>query len=189
MQNLKKSIAFLIILTSLVSCGGKTKKENLSENKGSTETPVEEAPAIASYDLTEKGIPTIIQAPSGAEIKKGMGGAEVDGVKTTSLLISNGKFKLEVNMDSEASGMSLEELVAYYKEVSEEDEGFEIVKEEANGFIYKTAIGGDVDYFVDYIKMNDKGESIEMNSGFSMSEYSLEEAEKIFEAAKTATWK
>lgn len=181
----------LACLTSsllLVSCGGGN-KEKSSDANTDTQSNVEAPVATTeTYDLTAQGIPTKIIGPAGATIGKGMSGMEIDGVTTTSLLISKGKFKLEVNMDSEASGRDLAGLIDYYKDLDSTDDGFEMIKEEANGYIYKSVFEGEVDYGIRYIKMNDKGEAVEMCSGFMIDSYKIEDAEALFEAAKTATW-
>jgi len=186
---IKLTLVLLLSTLVLVSCGGTT-NDKIAENATSTETQEtnKESTGPQNYDLSEKGIPTVIQIPYGAKIGKGMSGGEIDGVKTTSISIKKDKFNLEVNMDSEPSGKNLAELIAWYKEVDAEDENFEIIKEDANGYIYKFSYEGEVDYGLSYAKMNEKGEAIEMTTGFSLSSFSLEDVETMYEAAKTATW-
>ena len=183
---MKRKLVTISVIASLflASCGG---GESSADGSGAgTEAA---AATTASYDLTEKGIPTVIEGPSGANIGKGMSGGEIDGVKTTSLSLTVDKFKMEINMDSEPSGRTLPELIQFYKEISQDDEGFEVVKEDANGFIYKSTLDGAVNYQFHFIKMNESGSALEMTTAFSISDYTLEEVEKMYEAAKTATWK
>lgn len=175
------AITCLIVSLFITSCGG-------GEKSKEEEKAVVEVSGPAIYDLTSQGIPTSIEAPAGASVKDGMSGGEIDGVKTTSVLIDKDMFKLEVNMDSESSGRDLAGLMEFYKDLDSGDEGFEIVKEEANGYIYKSVTMGDTSYMVRYIKINANGEALEMESGFSIPDYTLEDAEKIFAAAKAATW-
>lgn len=182
----KNTLVIFSLISSLIlaSCGG----NNNSSSSASKETIADNQTAT-SYDLSDKGIPTSIEGPEGATVGKGMSGGEIEGVKTTSLSISKGKFKLEVNMDSESSGRTLEGLIAYYKELRMEEKGFELIKEDANGFIYKSLIVDETDYDFMYIKMNEEGIALEMTAGFSFSNYSLEDIEKMYEAASKATWK
>jgi len=176
-------ITISIFITSCIGNIGNDKKDrNQNVNLETLETEV--------YDLTSRGIPTTIEGPAGATISNGMSGGEYDGFVTTSLLIDGGNLKLEVNIDSQPSGRSLAELITWYKELDRDNENdqFEIIREETDGYIYKSVVMGDPSYLIRHIKMNSKGEALEMESGFSFPDYTLEEAEKILEFAKTATW-
>ncbi len=184
-KNTLVTISYIFSLF-LISCGGNNSNSSSVDSK---KTVADTPAAVASYDLSDKGIPTSIEGPAGAKVRKGMSGGEIDGVKTTSLSISKDMFKLEVNMDSEASGRTLEELVTYYKELWQDEKGFEIVKEDANGFIYKTTDDGETNYSFDYIKMNEKGIALEITTGFALSNFTQEDIEKMYQAAQKATWK
>ncbi|WP_108809184.1 hypothetical protein [Aquimarina spinulae] len=182
----KNTLVIISFIFSLIlaSCGG---KNNTTSND--SEETIAETSAVASYDLSEKGIPAIIEGPIEATIGEGMGAGEIDGIKTISLGITKDKFKLEINMDSAPSERTLDELVAFHKELSQEEEGFELIKEDSNGFIYKTTEDGETNHNFNYVKMNEKGDALEMTTGFSLVNYTLEEVEKMYEAAKKATWK
>ena len=170
--NLKFFTVLAIALSFLLtSCGGEEKSS--------------EPAKIVDFDLSEKGIPVIVKAPEGAEVKKGMMNAS-DGERTiVSWEVKKDKFKLEVNFDSDAQGLSAADLVAFHMKNAKEEEGFELVKEEANGFIYKTVTSGDANYSFNYAAVKD-GVSVEFAPGFSLSDFTLEEAQLMYDNAKLA---
>jgi hypothetical protein len=181
------SICFIFSLC-LVSCG-RNSNNNTDTSTGGEETDTKTS-ALTTYDLSKKEIPVIIEGPEGASVEDGMmGEVEIEGVKTISVVIIKDGFKLEVSMESEPSGETLEESVAFLKEISQEEVGFELIREESNGFIYKTTEDGETNHDFNYVKMNEKGEAIKMTTGFSLTNYSLKDVEKIYKAAKKATWK
>ncbi len=181
----------IAISFALASCGGETTEttnndetENTSDTENSTES--EEASGPAEYDLSEKGIPVVVTAPAGAEITKGMLAGEIDGTMNYSWDIKKDNFGLEVSMWDTEDGYTIEEAVAEDKEINAEEEGFEIVSEEANGYIYKYTIEGDEDYSFYYVKEKN-GRLIEFTTALNlMDEYTLEDVQAMWAAAVAA---
>ncbi|MDH5415569.1 MAG: hypothetical protein OEW87_15640, partial [Flavobacteriaceae bacterium] len=186
-----KKLKFIIPLFSiifLINCGNTSNKE---ATKSSKESNIEVESATienAEYDLTSKGIPVIITGPAGAEIKDGIGNMEFDGIKTINYNITKGNFNLSVTMTDEDTeeGYAAELLSDAKMYVEEEDNFRGYIKEEANGFIYKieTEDGDDYNFYYQF----EKGSRIiEFEAGLNIfSEYTLEEIETIYSAAKTA---
>ena len=173
---------FAIILS--IGCGA-------ASNDGATESNNEEDAVTlenADYDLTSKGIPVIITGPSGAEIKEGLGNMEFEGFKEINYNVTKDKFDLSVSMSNiVAEEGYAAELLSDARMFAEEDEDFGgFIKEEANGFIFKikTEDGDDYNFYYQFEK---DAKVIEFEAGLNIfSEYTLEEIETIYGAAKTA---
>ncbi len=157
-------------LLFLASCGG-----------SSDSTPA----VMADLSLADKGIPITISAPEGAEVKKGMLTGEMDGVKIINQTVKKDKFNLDITMFDTDNEKTVEELVASDKEVSGEDDGFEIITEDANGYLYKTVSDGTTDFSFYYCVIKDN-RAIEFTTGLSFSEFSQANVETMMGAAKSA---
>lgn len=132
------------------------------------------------------GIPVTVSVPEGAEVKKGMMGGEVDGVKLYNVEIKKGNFMLDVSMLDEESEETLAESIESYKEIAAEDDDFSsFVAEEANGFIYEMVVDGEKSYGFDYILEKDD-RHIEFTQGLSMEDFTMAEVKAMFAAAKSA---
>jgi hypothetical protein len=142
--------------------------------------------ANAQVDLSSKGIPIKISSPAGATVNNGMGMAEMDGVKTINYEVKKGSFILDVSMDDEDMWQEPSEYLSDAKEFASEEEGFELISEEANGFIYKLSIDGDPDYNFYYLKTKNN-RAIEFEAGLNMTaEFTLDQVKRMFTVAKGA---
>jgi hypothetical protein len=173
----------VFVLTILVACGGGETKETTDNSETTTETVDENA--TAEYDLNANGIPVVVTCPAGAEVKKGMGNAEIDGVKTINYEVAKDDFRLDVTYTTGAE-YAKNELLADAKQFAKEEDGFvEFVSEEDLGFIYKLKTEDGDDYSFYYLLLKN-AEPIEFGKGFSLSVFSLEQIKELYEVAKAA---
>lgn len=178
-------LSFVVIAMAFtIACGGSENTENTGNN---TETTVDNTTETGSveYDLSANEIPVIVTAPAGAEVKKGMGNAEMDGVRTINYEVVKDMFKLDVTYTND-EGYDKAELLATAKNFAREEEEFvEFVSEEDLGFIYKLKTEDGDDYSFYYLLLKDT-KPIEFGKGFSLSVFSLEQIKELYAAAKTA---
>ena len=178
MKNYFLSIV-VIVMGFLVACGG----SNPDKTKNDQETTTNES-ATTEYDLTANEIPVIVNAPAGAEIKKGIGNGEIDGIRTIDYEVVKGAFKLDVNYT--VSDYDKAELLTDAKQFAKEEEGFaEFVSEEEMGFIYKLNTEDGEDYSFYYLLMKNN-KPIEFGTGLSFVPFTLDQVKVMYEAAKAA---
>ncbi len=169
-------------LAFLIACGGGETSEN-TDNNENVENIDEKA--TAEYDLNSNGIPVVVTCPAGAEVKKGMGNAELDGIKTINYEVVKDDFKLDVTYTT-GDEYAKEDLLADAKELAKEEDGFvEFVSEEDLGFIYKLKTEDGDDYSFYYLLLKD-AQPIEFGKGFSLSVFTLDQIKKLYEVAKSA---
>ena len=183
----KQSILLSVLIVAMFSfyaCNGEKQQTNDTQ-VASVEQPSSQETAMSEFDLSDRGIPIKVKAPVNVEIKKGMGAGEMDGAKIYSCLLQKDKFRLEIDMWDAQIENTVPELIQDHKDIVIEDEGFEIVKEEENGFIYKTKNEDGDNFNFYYVKMKDQ-KAIEFGSGLNFSNYTLEQIETLYEAAKNA---
>ncbi|MCJ8291682.1 MAG: hypothetical protein HRT58_04845 [Crocinitomicaceae bacterium] len=143
--------------------------------------------SVRNVDLSSKGIPITVDAPTGSVIKGGvLNGMVMEGVTTFCWDINNGDFSLEVTMEDEDLRQSRYKYVQYSKNVLEMDVSFvEYVESDENGFLAKMDFGGIIEYeFYHLVIKNNR--AIEFSTGLSTSDYSRENIRNIYYAAKTA---
>lgn len=177
-------LSFVVVTMGfLMACGAGESTENTANIKGTTGVANEKA--TADYDLSSNEIPVIVTGPAGAEVKRGMGNAEIDGIRTINYELVKDMFKLDVTYTSGAE-YDKAELLSNAKQYATEEEGFvEFVSEEELGFIYKLKTEDGEDYSFYYLLLKE-AQPIEFSTGFSLSTYNLEQVQALFEAAKTA---
>jgi len=143
--------------------------------------------SVRNVDLSSKGIPITVDAPTGSVIKGGvLNGMVMEGVTTFCWDINNGDFSLEVTMEDEDLRQSRGEYVQFSKNVLEMDVSFvEFIESDENGFLAKMDFGGIIEYeFYHLVIKNNR--AIEFSTGLSTSDYSRENIRNIYYAAKTA---
>ncbi len=176
-------LSLMVVSFVFVSCGGGGKSGEAAND--STNVASAKASTTQEYDLTANGIPVVVTGPVGAEIIKGIGNSESEGLKIVNYVVQKDLFKLDVTYTT-GSEFTAEELMNDAKELAKEEEGFvEIVSEETNGFIYKikTEEGDDFNFY--YLLLKD-GNPIEFESGLNMENYTLDQIKALLEAAKIA---
>lgn len=137
-------------------------------------------------DLSEKGIPVVVDAPEGAIIEEGIGnGMEMEGVITHCWEINKGDFSLEVSMEGEEMWQSAEEYVAFSKEFVEMEGFVEYVVSDEFGFIAKMEYDGEIEYDFYHLLVKDDY-AIEFAPGLGTSDWSLPNIKMMYNAAKTA---
>ncbi|MCI5055848.1 MAG: hypothetical protein MRY83_07045 [Flavobacteriales bacterium] len=142
--------------------------------------------ANAQVDLSSNGIPVKVDAPAGATISKGMLNGEFDGVKTYNYEVKKGQFILDVSMSDEDMWQDAEGYMNDAMDIADDEDGFELVSKESNGFIYKYSIDGDPDYNFYYLKIKNN-RAIEFEAGLNMmAEFSLDDVKKMYSSAKGA---
>jgi len=170
-------IVSLLFVVGLISMNWKVSPKNMADDE------------LVAYDISKFGIPVVVMAPPGAEVSKSeLGSMEIEGIKMLSVDIAKDMFILNVSMiDMELEGESLSDLVESSIENVEEETGFEIIKQDEGGFIYKTNdpdIG--LDHSFSYIMIKDDKE-ISFTTGLSMFDnFSLEDVEIMYAASKLA---
>ncbi len=188
---MKKSRLFLMIvfIATFAIFGCSSTDNGNNTNADTTEANTDEVTPESKtieINLADKGIPVTVTAPTGSEVKKGIANGEFDGVKFMNYYITKDDFILDAMMEDSDLESSVTELLADSKQLAQEEDGFsEIVKEETNGFIYKLKADGADDYNFCYILIKDK-RAIEFSAGLKFSEFSLENIEILYEAAKNA---
>ena len=165
---------YLLILFSILSCEG-VKKPNpidtipeVIENKESEEN---------TTNLSNKGIPVTIPG-----ITK-----TVQGTKYTQLnsYLKDG-LTIEVSMWDTDNIFTVSEMVSEDKKIMAEEDGFEILKEEKNGYIFKLNYEG-VEDFGFYYALNKNDRIIEFGPAVIENKfYTFEQAFKMFETCKNA---
>jgi hypothetical protein len=179
---MKKILIILMVVSFVfVNCGG----GNKTGETASDSTKVASEKTTQEYDLSANGIPVIITAPIGAEVKTGIGNTESEGLKFINYIVEKDVFKLEVTYTT-GSEFTKEELINDAKDIAKEDKDFvEMVSEEPNGFIYKLKNDEGDDYNFFYLLLKD-GKPIEFESGLNMENYTLDQIKTLMEAAKIA---
>lgn len=137
-------------------------------------------------DLTSKGIPVTVNAPDGAVVAEGIGnGMEMDEAVYHVWEVNKGDFSLEVSMDDDEMYQDAADYVTDFKEIVEDEDFEEYVLEEANGFIYKYSLDGDVYYGMYYLLVKND-HAIEFSTGMASDDSSLTNVKAIYAAAKGA---
>jgi hypothetical protein len=177
-------ILMVFMLAIVVGCGGSAS----SDNTGNDSTTVSNSGSSTSqeYDLSSNGIPAIVPGPAGAEIVKGSGNFESNGLKTINYVVEKDAFKLEATYTIGVE-LSPKELMDDAKSSASGEKGFvQIVTEEPKGFIYKLKNDEGEDYNFYYFLIKD-GKSVEFEAGLNdEGNYTLEQVKTLFEAAKKA---
>ncbi len=139
------------------------------------------------FDLSDKGIPVTVTAPSDAQIEEGlMHGEVMDGVETISWELNSGSFSLEVMMDDEEMWQTAAEYLGDSKDFVETDEDFGgYIEEDENGFICKYDYEEGVMYEF-YYQLVKGDRIIEFSAGMSSDDSSLSEVRRMYQAAKSA---
>lgn len=140
-----------------------------------------------NVDLTSKGIPIIVDAPAGAEIRAGlMDGMQMENVKTLNWEINKGEFSLDVSMEDADLTQTRKEYLRYAKSVVEMDQSFvEYVDWNENGFLVKLSFNGAIEYDFYHVIIKDN-RAIEFSVGLGASDYSLANIWSIYKVARTA---
>ncbi|MBN1180938.1 MAG: hypothetical protein JXB49_01535 [Bacteroidales bacterium] len=160
------------------SCGGDKKSGNNSDSP----KPVEGY----ELNLAENNIPLVMTAPKGATVGKGAGVTEMNGVQYVNLSIKAQDYKLNVSMPDADITESLESIVGTQKDLALKNEAAEIVKDEANGFIYKFTNTKGENYGCIYVVIKDNRQ-ITFTSVPPMSKnYTLDQAKAMYNSAKSA---
>lgn len=174
------SLIIVLLMILFISCDSKDGAENDNNNIESSF-----GSNFIKYDLSEYEIPIVVDAPIGAEIEAGVGNGSFGGVRTINYEITKGDFVLDVNHIVGAK-YEKENLIGSERLFAEEITGFEsFVLEEENGFIYKVNTEEGVDYGFYYVTFKD-GAPVEFGVGFSYSNFTLEQVQKMYAAAKAA---
>ncbi len=159
----------------LFSCG----TNNTSDDKKNSDTDTKKMES-KGVNLASKGIPITLDAPEDSEIRKGL---MIDDTNVAYEIVK-GKFHMEVQMYKEDVSRSIAEYIADEKDIIS-DENPVFVKEEPNGFIYKTEIDGDEDYDFYYVTVKNN-KAIEFRTGIGIDLFTLEDIQKMYEIAKKA---
>lgn len=138
-------------------------------------------------DLSPKGIPITVDAPSGSKIRAGLlDGMEMENVTTLSWEINKGDFSLDVSMEDAPMKRSHKEYVKYARNVVEMDKSFvEYVEWDENGFLVKLSFNGAIEYDFYHLVSKDN-RAIEFSVGLAAEDYGINNIRDIYHAAKTA---
>jgi len=141
---------------------------------------------LSEINLNNKGIPVTITVPPDCKITEGIANEEVDDMKFLNYVIKKDNFVLDVFMPEQDLQGNLSDYVNRATLLAKEEVGFvEFVKTDEAGFIYKLKTDEGFDYNFSYtiIKNN---RAIEFLAGLNFSDYTLQQIEKLYEAAQSA---
>ncbi len=135
---------------------------------------------IVELDLASHGIEYKVNAPEGAEVTDGLGNITLGDMKVVSKEIKKDDFRINV-MSFNTPNQELAAKLAEEKKDAQDDEDFvEIIKEDQNGFIFKTKTsdGSAYDFRKVVVKEN---EYIIISTALNLfGEYSEEEVQTMY---------
>ena len=170
---MRQLIVYSIFLFSFIACDG-VKKPNVSDTIPDT---IEEKEVESSTNLSSKGIPVTI--PGITKTEKGTKYIQLNSYTEDGLVI-------ETSMWDTDNIFSVSEMISEDKKIMSEEEGFEVLKEEKNGYIFKLTYDG-LEDFGFYYAINKNDRIIEFGPTINANKfYTFEETNKMFEACKKA---
>ncbi len=176
MKKVNFLITAVIAIFALSSCGGGSTKDG---NHESSEAKMVE------MSLSEKGIPVTFSAPEGVEITDGLLNGVFDGVVLINYEVKKDNFIMDVLMEDADLVDDLSTYLEYAKGTDIDSDFVEFVKEEENGYIAKLESEDGDNYAFYYVLIKDN-RAIEFTEGLNFSDYTLQEIETLYNAAKDA---
>ena len=168
-----------LVLVFMSNCGGQAEKKDSENTENSTneETNTEENAEnnnnvkMVDIDLSEHGIPFVVQAPEGSKVEESFG----------SYIVGNGdSFQLEVN----EGGSSVEE----HKENAKKNDINKIksfVIEEEAGYLTENEVMRNPAFHFYYVKEKD-GKTYSFTNKRGSRSFTKAEAQAMYESAKNA---
>ena len=172
-KTLKRQLLILIVFAVMISCKSGHKTPDREEEKK------EAGKQNNELSLIEKGIPVNFKLSSNTSLNKGSQLIQWN-------VIAHDSLPIEVAMWDTKSIFSLEEIIKEDKNIMSQEEGYEIISETQNGYIYKVSYEGIDDYgFYFALYKNDR--IIEFSPAIEENKYfSLEEVKKMFNICNDA---
>jgi hypothetical protein len=189
MKTLKHLFILVAVSAIVFSCGNAAKKveDKLNEAVEEMENAVDDATTtdlvMTELDMTEKGIPVVMEVPEGTEVTEGIMHETEGEYQYYDYELTFDKYVINVTMDPAGMYETAEEMVESAKDLYL-DEDSELVEEFDGGFIYKTDYDGDEDYSFYYMIVKDEN-AIEFTTGLTFEFYSLEDVKVMLGACKS----
>lgn len=182
-----RNLAFIMVILMIVSCNKSENSSENSNNEKTEETSNTENPSenLVQLSLADEGIPVALMLPQEVSISKGTGVTEMNGVTYKNLNLKGGDYKMNASMPEEDFDGTMEEILESQKRLSSFDKGFNIIQECDNGYLYEFENSKGKNYAFVYATIKDNRQIIFTSLPSRSKNYTQEQIEKMFEAAKT----